>query len=37
MILAADDLGREDMNFSTAHVICHQCSVLPNKENQILF
>ena len=33
----ATDPGREDINFSIAHVICHQCSVLPNKENQISF
>jgi hypothetical protein len=31
----ADDPDREDMNFSAVHVICHQCPVLSNKENQI--
>jgi hypothetical protein len=33
----ADDPCREDMNFSMVHVIWKQCSILPNKENQIPF
>jgi hypothetical protein len=32
-----DDPSRKYMNFSVVHVICKQCSVLPNKENQIPF
>ena len=29
----ADDMGMDDMNLSAVHVICNQCSILPNKEN----
>ena len=35
--MIADDLAREDMNFTVVHVICNQRFVLPNKENQISF
>jgi hypothetical protein len=27
----------DDMNLSAVHVICNQCSILPNKENEIPF
>jgi hypothetical protein len=27
----------DDMNHSVVHIICNQCSILPNKENKILF
>ena len=32
-----DDTGMDDMNLSAVHVICNQCSILPNKENEIPF
>jgi hypothetical protein len=35
--MKVDDTGMDDMNISMVHVICNQCSILPNKENQILF
>ena len=31
------DPGRDDMNFYVVHIICDDCSILPSKENQILF
>ena len=33
----ADDTSMDDMNLSMVYVICNQCSILPNKENQIPF
>jgi hypothetical protein len=30
-------MGRNDMNSYAVHVICDDCSILPNKENQISF
>ena len=30
-------MGMDGMNLSTVHVIYNQCSILPNKENEILF
>ena len=35
--MKTDDTSMDDMNLSVVHVICNQCSILPNKENQILF
>jgi hypothetical protein len=31
------DMDRDDMNFFAIYVICDDCSILPSKENQILF
>ena len=31
------DTGRDDTNTYAVHVICDDCSILPSKENQILF
>jgi hypothetical protein len=33
----ADDIGMEDMNLAAVDVIGNQCSILPNKENEIPF
>jgi hypothetical protein len=37
LIKKADDMGMEDMNLSAVYVICNQCSILPNMENEIPF